>query len=485
MQQSAFSKALTKLEKFNEFVLKDKKLRALFVDGEYDFLQAYQVFFFSYLTGLYGAEGWGSTDNVRESKAGAKIRLRQVVAVLWSAFSYIWLILSRRQVIIFGPDRDTSSTYYCDFRASNLYRGLQEKKIKFIEFFHTIFDINFISRAIYRHRPALYLEPLDTLYKLCEKLKLVSSNKLPPLDINAGEETELFRTLISTYAPYIDRSRFKIRLLRRLLSLTNVQTAIGSEDMRYYQELYVACETLGIKSYAFLGGTISKYYVEYISHGETGTRVIKPSFLIVESNFWKNELKRWGTYFAPEEIIIGGNIKADHNFISPDAKAKKAEETITVLVPYETIAPKDEILKYIEKLSSHPEVIVIFKFRGDRDLTTQAREYGLPDSHQDNLKLITNLSEIKDFDIVLGTYSTFLYEMIGKLKPVVILKTGLDWGEGLVINKLVDEISIDELNLSEKLKEIKNISTPDLLKRRQILFGETIPLRETLDLILK
>ena len=75
--------------------------------------------------------------------------------------------------------------------------------------------------------------------------------------------------------------------------------------------------------------------------------------------------------------------------------------------------------------------------------------------------------------------------MIGKLKPVVILKTGLDWGEGLVINKLVDEISIDELNLSEKLKEIKNISTPDLLKRRQILFGETIPLRETLDLILK
>lgn len=479
-----FSLALRKLKQFNQYVLLAPELRSYFVDGDYDFLQSYQVFLLSNLADFYGATGWGHAALTKTAKASVKIRFRQIFAFLWSALSYIWLIVSRREILIFGADRDNSSVYYCDFRVSNLYKYLKERNSRFVEFFHTIFDRNFIGRAFSRHRVSLYLEALDSLCKLCEMLKLIEPVKSPAFDIDAGEDTELFKTLIKTYAPYISRTRFKINFLKKLLSLTNIKTAIGSEDMRNYQELYEACRILGITSYAFLGGTISKYYVEYLRHSESVGRVIKPTFLIVESDFWKKELKRWGTIFSPEEIIIGGNIKADHDFLPFKTKVGNDEEVITIIFSYETIASKGEILKYIDKFTSYPQIRVIFKFRPHRDLALQTREYRINNIHRNNLKIINNLDEIDDFDIIVGTYSTYLYEMVGNLKPVVVLKTNLDWGESLTINKLADEISLNEVNLVERLKEIKNTSPEVLLKRRQTLYGDTIPLAKTLDALL-
>ena len=75
--------------------------------------------------------------------------------------------------------------------------------------------------------------------------------------------------------------------------------------------------------------------------------------------------------------------------------------------------------------------------------------------------------------------------MIGKLKPVVILKTDLDWGEGLLANNLADELDIDDSDIPTTLERIKNTNVKVLQDRKDKLYGEIVFLESTLKSILK
>ena len=477
---SAFQRALERLKQFNRFVLETPELRAWFVDGDYNFLQAYQVFLFLDFVNASGMH-WGAAPAGEDGAAPLRVRLRQLFALAWSLGSYLWIVASRRRVLFYSPDRETHRAYHCDFRISNLYRCLFEQNAGFAEIFHTIFDEQLAGRALLRRRAVLYLETIDVLYKLGRALRLADVRPAPQAPVISGEEAKLFGALVATYAERVNQSRFRIRVLRRLLKMTNIQVAIGSADMRYYQEIYAACGELGIKTYGFQSGNISKYNVEYLDYGAAQSTVIKPSVLLMESGFWKRELLRWGTYYAPDEVRVGGNIKEDYHPASP--APRRVGQDITVLVPYEIIAAKEEVLAYVKKLLPLPGVSVVFKFRPDRDLASQVRDYGLG-GLPGNFKAVTNLSEIDGFDVVAGCYSSFLYEMIGALKPVAMLKTSLDWGESLIVNDLAKEISLDDPGLLQALKDIAHTDQATLQRRREKLFGEVVPLAETLGSLL-
>lgn len=486
---SSFSLALDRLKKFNRFVIENQELADVFIHGEYNFLQAYQTPIFHELVSYSDTKKTVTRAVETASQAGLAVRMRQLFAVGFSLCSYVFLMMSRRPVLVFTADKDTYSAYQCDFRMVNLFQYLFDHKVKFVEIFHTIFRHDFIACALRRRRPSLYLEAGDVVYTFARMVGLLSyptHSGVGHFDFSSAEEdSEMFRGLVERYAERINRSRFRIHILSWLLKRTGVKKLVAAADLRNYHEVIAACNAAGIKTYAFQSGNLSKYSVGYLNYGGPEGRLIKPTKIMLETGYWKRELQRWGTYFREDEIEVGGSVKEDYAMmISQHPRDIGHGVDLTILIPYEIIAPKDEILSYIRKFLTFDRVRVVFKFRADRDLADQAREYGLK-GLSGNLMLITDLKEIPGFDIVAGTYSTFLYEMIGQLKPAIVLKTSLDYGEGLIANSLADEININDINLSTKFQDIKETSIEILRARRYKLYGEVTPLAVTLDKILK
>jgi hypothetical protein len=366
----------------------------------------------------------------------------------------------------------------------NLYGWLFGHDKEFAEASHTLFGPGFVTDALRRHRPVLYLEAIDVLYKLLVNLRLVRPSRISFSDMDfaaAGDDAELFSGMARKCVSWTGRSRFRIRFFRSLLPITGIKVLLAASDTRNYSELVAACNDLGIKTYGFQSGNLNKYDVGYLDYGAAEGRLMKPQVLFVETAYWKRELLRLGTYFPESELEVGGNMKEDYR-PEPDP-LQGAGGPLTVLIPYETFAPKHEIVAYIRKLLACPGLSVVFKFRADRDLAAQAREYGL-EGLSGNLTLITRLSEISGFDVVAGTYSTFLYEMVGRCKPVAYLKTSFDLGEGLLINGLAQELSNEDPDFEGTLERLRSISPETLRERKEKLFAGAVSLAKTLGSIL-
>lgn len=481
---SVFPTALKKLKAYNRLVLADPVLRAFFVAGDHNYLLGQQDALLLELIAGLESKGASGIAAPKHRGIGLLVRLEQLVAVLESMLAYGWLILSRKQLLIFSADRETNKEYRCDFRVTNLYRYLYDRRIAYAEVLHTIFGRGFVGALVRRKRPVMYLDAIDVCY---QPLRSLGFARYPELDLSAvdlsaaGDDRKLFAGMLKRYARVANRSRFRVQALARLLRLTSVKAVWGPADTRNYNELMAACTALGIVTYGFQSGNLSKYNVGYLDECAEG-RLMRPDFFVAENPYWRSELLRLGTYFADKEVLVGGSVKEDYTPALASASEAPQQEGLTVLVPYENGAPKDEVLEYLRAITKCPSVgSVVFKFRGDRDLAVQAAQYGLGEP-MPKLALITNLSEIAHFDIVAGTYSTFLYEMIGKRKPVAMLKSSMDYSEGLVDNRLTDGVALGDA-LCARLAEIAKTPDSVLEDRRERLYGGAVKLSTFLDTI--
>lgn len=476
-----FHAALDVLKRFNAFVAQDEALSRLLLDGEYNFLQGYQFPLFLALTSKKIDHGTRLESG--KSKAGAAVRARQAGALGISLLSWLYLLASRRQVLLFAADKHTVKRYLCDFRMESMYRYLFSRNVRFVEVLHTLYAPGFLGDALRRGRPAVYAESVDMLYGVFSGLGVVATTTMPPsVDFRtAGTDEAVFRQLADMACGWVGRSRFRVRAYRVMLKLSAVRVLVATSDTRNYNELVAACNSLGIETHAFQSGNLNKYDVGYLDYGAVRGRLMKPRYFYAESDYWKRELIRLGTYFAPDEVRIGGNMKEDFRATSAE-ELRLAGDAISVLVPYEIVAPKKDVLAFINACIRDPRITVIFKFRGDRDPAAQIREYGL-EVGPANLRLIANLNEVDGFDVVAGTYSTYLYEMIGALKPVGYIPSSFDWGEGLVRNGLVNVLSFSA-PLYEQLDALRRLPLDERLARREQLYGNAVPLADTLGEIL-
>jgi hypothetical protein len=482
---ASFTLALDRLKKLNAFVLADTELADVLVFGEYNFLQSYQLPILLDLVAFF--DGQASGASLKEERVGAMVRVRQSAAVAISLFSYALLVLTRRRVLVYGSDKETNLTFHCDFRLVNLMRYLIKERVGFVEILHTTFKSGLSGRALRRSRLAMYMECADIAYKVAKRLwprhykspKVTIKNEI--LGLEKGE-AEVFRTLLQVYTERTNRSLFRIRFFARLFRLTNLKVLLAPADPRNYNELVAACKRSGITTYGFQSGNISKHDVGLLYCGGPKESIIKPDVFFTETGYWRDELIRLGSFFSSDEIRVGGSIKEEYQTQAIERRPTK--DAVTILIPYEIAAPKEEVLAFIQKMLVYPELKVVFKFRADRDLEEQASQYGLNDM-KGNIELVTNFNEIESFDVVAGSYSTLLYEMVGKGVPVAYLKTSLDYGEGLLVNGLAEPVSLDDADMLATFTSIKNTSKDVLESRRKKLYGDTALLAETLDGVLK
>ncbi len=468
--------SLDLLKRFNKLIENDNWLSDKFLYEENNLLQAYQGLIFADI------KIWSKNKDVRNFyiKASFISSLKIFVTTLFissiSIFSVLFFILSRRKILIFTGDK-TNDIYYNDFRLNPLYKALSETGTDFGEIIHTIPGRSTFTNFLKRKRLAIYLEAPDpfSFFEIrWEKIKFAKKIKKLSLTDFLGEEKYFVRLLLIKYITYVSIFKWRYIFVKFLFSFSNVKKIFAIDDTRHYGEIMLEARKKNILTYAIQHGHFTKYHTGWINMTNLAGKVIKPNYIIVWSEYWKNELINLGSYFTKEEIIIGGNVAKTEN------KKIHQKNIKSILIPYETDAPKEEVFKYLQKIIELNEYVIYFKVRPDLSIENQTREYFIESYSQ--IKIIRHLNEAESgIGVVLGTYSTFLYDCVQDLIPVGILETTMDYGEVMAHNNLADKVNLN--NLTFKLNELINTELDVLESRKEKLSGKvyknlTVTLKE-------
>ncbi len=463
-----YTRSLELLGLFNRFIENDAQLKKFFIYKEWNLLQAYQG-------SLFGDMKVWTRDQTLESLrptwsvvVGVKSLITAVVMVIISLVSIFYAYIKRGNTAVFSGDK-IDGKYANDFRLEPLYHVLHEEHIKYLEIVHTLGGMTMIKHFLERERPVIYLESIDVLvspfvflYKLRARIR-VSHLELNSFSIN---DRKFVQFILEKYISMCLISRVRLMIFTALLSILNIKKVFSIDDTRHYNELMAATRILGIPSYAIQHGHFTKYHAGWLKKTNLKGESMRPRYLLVWSNYWKQELKRLDTIFDEDEILVGG----ERWPLSSTSLPGDFTNDLSILIPYENDAPKSEVRRYIDDFLSLENVEVIFKIRADHDKQEQLTEYGL-DKVRGKLTIVRSVNDvIERVSLVAGTYSTFLYDMVVAEKPVAILESSIDYGEGMVINGLADLLHEND-DLFTTLRHIAATPTEQLKKRKELLTG--------------
>jgi len=451
------------------------ELSHLLVNGKYNAWNMHQEYLIFHTASGFGRYGdykhWkGQAISKKKDFVPLKNLVLFIVSIILSFWAAVRLLLHGNKVIVFSGDIISSEKQDHDRRLNPLYDFLKAQKIHFTEIFYSLLGRRFIKNVFRRKRAGLYLQAIDALFIFLRPfcLKRIREKKIDFSKCSLNESEEKFaRELIVHFLYNIKIWEFRIAILTKLLSMSKVRVVLSIDDATHYNDLIIACKEVGILVYSLQHGHFTKYDAGFLEpkYAYAGD-IVSPDKLFVWTDYWRDELIRLGTFFRSDQIIVGEIKKSDTGM-----DKRVGDNSINVLLPYETIALKKEVFEYVTSLLGCGNVHIYFKLRPDRLKDEQLNDYGFTADFHERFHVVFDTKEIIDkIDIVAGTYSTFLYDMVEKLKPVAMLKTDLGFGDGMILNGLADSVGAE--NICSQFQKIKDTPEEVLKQRRHLLCGE-------------
>jgi hypothetical protein len=469
------------LLRINNLTISGKSLADYFAYDTYSLWQCYQEAIFADL------KVFSSTHEVPQKKSKKASLWRQwgsgCLIFMFSLPGILSLFLRKPTIMFYTIDR-ADGAFLGDMRIGEVFRFLLEKKISFKEIIHSSNGATQRTNFFKRGRTPLYYEALDFIYKLfslvgaTKKSSLSFLEKIDYTSFKDDKERAFVVFLLKKYAILRDVSVFKITWSSKLLTFVKPKALFLIDDGRqYYFELLAAARNASVPSYAFQHGHITKYQVGWQKLPLWQGPYLYPDHYMLWSEYWINELLRFNTYIPKERMVIGGSKTA----LLPLAPHTN-NEPLSVVIPYETIAPQSELKPYLAALCNAPHISVTFKLRLDMSKEKQCGQYGLVEV-PGKVEAVTTLPlKEQEYDVVLGVYSSYLYDMIAFGVPVGLLATSFDYGIGMVDNGLADMVRVE--HLFDDITHLAALSDTERERRRTVLFG-AIPkqLYQTLEVL--
>lgn len=377
------------------------------------------------------------------------------------------LVVGRPKVLVFGVDKVSDTAFTSDFRMHGLYKFLRTERIRFLECLHTIPGKQLVSNFLKRMRFALYVEAFDVLWYIGRAISqpLYSA---PHYDIGAihgtDDEVAFIRFTVKKYLAIQPLIAFRIRALAFVLKYSAVRTAFLIDDVRHYQALTEACRIRGIPTYALQHGHYTKYHIGWLRSPDFGDlRLMCADVLLVWSEYWKNELVRLGSAYPEECLVVSGR---DHGgqilFKNRDPHHR------VLLVPHESESIKSNVSAFLKEAVLDPRTIAYLKLRPDMSRDEQLTSYGadLPPE----VRVVDSLSDVPHPDVVAGVYSSFLYDMIERKIPILVIYGAMDFGEGIVQNRLGEWVKPG--SVSESIEKMVHMTEEERDARARNLGSE-------------
>lgn len=384
--------------------------------------------------------------NTEKSKQGGE--LGAVVAYFMllkvSTWGLLVGLIRRPKVLVFSVDKKSDKKTRGDFRIHHVYKTLAELGYSYQELFHTTINSSLYGRYVGRGRFAMYLEALDGLWFFGRWCTGFFRKKSSHIFGNLPEDEDEARAMVSLLEKYLAVDglyTFRVQVLSWVLKTIGYQSIIGIDDVRHYHELMSAAKQAGITTAAVQHGHFTKYHVGWRALGTSGPYA-RADVLLVWSEYWKRQLHTLGSVYGDDVVVAGGGASTNISFAP-------AKDELTVLVPFETIAPLEEVRECLTALTACEGVSVLVKGRPDWEVGKQQELYG-------GLPVVISLEDIPKPDVCLGVYSTFLYDMYAAGIPVGVLETSMDYGYGMIEGGLAAHIS--KKNICEAVRSLADSS---------------------------
>jgi len=391
------------------------------------------------------------------------------IALKISFFALLKSIIFKTSILVYTPDK-FSYKQKCDFRFYPVYEYLREKKLGFVEIFHTLLNRNFFKNVIKRKRLSFYLDVFPIFSGKEKGSKKYNLSGFEP------HNQKYFQYLLEIIDKKSENSIRQIRALSRLLKFTKIKTLIAMDDLRYISELIMACRLNNVRTIGFQHGFLSKYQTGWLNYNIPKEVSIAFDQYFVWNDYWKNSLLPYSTQYDESNTKIGGVLREPEpiNYKKKEKIIEKISD-LNILVPYESFTPKDEIKDYLIKLLDLG-VKILFKIRPDMSAVRQLKEYGI--QGKEGIKIVEKIDKdvLEKIDAICGTYTTFLNDMIFYEKPLFLFDTSFDFGHRLKEENLGFLIKKD-FNPQELLDYINNFQS-----KKEIAWPTTkLKLKETLD----
>lgn len=227
---------------------------------------------------------------------------------------------------------------------------------------------------------------------------------------------------------------------------SGVRVFYGFDDVNtYFFPVFFACRALGLATIGHQHGAYVKRHAGYMMEGLKREDVQWFDRVIVWGSYWREKMLRDAPIHPPERWVIGANkLKIPY---SPTDSAVVARIPASVLIPYEFLASTAKVGGYIKRLIGLGYT-VWFRARADEPLDAQLDAYQLPPETRTLVQLAIGPLDsefLAGIDIVAGTMTTLIYELLPAGKIVWYLDTECRHLLDLVDEGLAHHIRLDDL----------------------------------------
>ncbi len=474
------------LKKMNQIRIQDRPIYDFYSYHGYSLWSFYQQILWEEIQRFHADDGRTKKRKKNYAFAPLKDLIQKIFILGISLVSFIIFLIKRPRVIVFSNDI-VQGPFRTDLRINELYRFLNERNISYGEIIHTVFNRGIINRFLARRRPIFYLENADIVFSLTSRFKRKFFADIKLNQINWSDFSEKERSfaqgILKLFSKRAEISILKIKLFKWFFKILKPEFLFAIDDVRYYHELLLAAKLAGVKTCGFQHGRFNQYLVGWINYQIPPQKCLIPDSYFVWNEYWQNKiisLSPTFSYYQDRIRIAGkpGSIDQSQNIIH-----RTDDGIMAVLIPHEVKAVKYEINAYVEKFLACPKTKVLYRLRQDIPEEEQKKSVAQFLNHSD-FKIVGPMtdSELRTVDVITGTYSTMLYEMVEKGIPIAVLESSTTEADDLVDEGMATKITLD----SEICKMMKKISETkeNVLKKSAEKFHTKADIKDTLSSIL-
>ncbi|MDA9244089.1 hypothetical protein N9O98_01345 [Amylibacter sp.] len=286
-----------------------------------------------------------------------------------------------------------------DFRTEELLEQL-ESKYKVLQVTSVSYKkliSNFFNRSVY----------FIPFFRLARNNNVLLRNDHKDRVFNIA--ISFVETIVNT-----NRHNYKVHLVN--FKRFDYKLFFGLDDANTVYPLIYVAQDLGIKTLGFQHGVYSKRHIAYVMPGIEKYRWFDN--MLVWGEYWKSTvLKNSSLYSDNYHIISSNKHNYDYRYLPKKGKNK------VILIPFEFLSDSIKIGEYIKNFIK-AGFKIMFKPRPDGSLQSQLDPYFL-DEFREKIDILDSITPetMAEIDVIAGTQTTLLFDLLPYKKPVWILDT--------------------------------------------------------------
>lgn len=343
--------------------------------------------------------------------------LDMVPKLLLALASLVWCWIRRPQVLLYVT-KPIDAALRCDRRHKEIYATLREVRVRFLEVVFAERGRSAWGDLLERRRLSLHFRQIA---------RLVRWLPLPRTRPRSAEEPDaVMSALLDEHWDYLAGQAWTACILSPIFRLTGARTLLLHDDVRQMYPLIAAARRAGMRVVMYQHGMFTRYQIGLYGLGvEEVPAWVGPDIHFVWSEAMRRRLLERSSLFDEDHLRVSGHIREVARVAT---RAPRPGSVLRLLWVGETLSRVSEIKPFLEPLIGRPERFRI-RYRPrpdniDSKQMSEMRTWGWPIEVSER----TTLSEdLEGADVLLGTYSTTVYESYLSLVPSVVMDVKNRW----------------------------------------------------------